>query len=373
MSFLSWIDFDEADRQRARRIMALFEESEARDELGMGSIRDSIADHLFPGVTTLHTRLRYVLFVPWIFNALEESGSGAEAFERHRRDLEVALTRSLLHGHELTGVIGRVAKDRLRRFPSSIYWEALRLWGIRRLDGLPEDMRLGSHAIWAADLPSAPDGWLKRVTFDLTQEEGDFIVDRLVNSQPKSLLSHLANARYTVDCEYVWEHPNLASFPQPAKTIVEHARVFSVVMLGASLLYNLMLSHKREKQDWIDRYNHEISQWASDTFDQKDAERWSLQDFWNQVRHPNHRIRRGARRFVEDWHQLAVQYGGEISGREDACDLVMGREQMLKRAKSRFTNSSALDRWQGRSGAGRLNFRWPTAKRHLQDIANANA
>ncbi len=48
MSSLAWIDFDEAERQRAQRIMALFQERETRDELGLGAIRDSIADHLFP-------------------------------------------------------------------------------------------------------------------------------------------------------------------------------------------------------------------------------------------------------------------------------------------------------------------------------------
>ena len=47
MSSLAWIDFDEAERQRAQRIMALFLEKESRDELGLGAIRDSIADHLF--------------------------------------------------------------------------------------------------------------------------------------------------------------------------------------------------------------------------------------------------------------------------------------------------------------------------------------
>ena len=44
MSSLAWIDFDEAERQRAQRIMALFQERETRDELGLGGIRDSIAE-----------------------------------------------------------------------------------------------------------------------------------------------------------------------------------------------------------------------------------------------------------------------------------------------------------------------------------------
>ena len=38
MSSLAWIDFDEAERQRAQRIMALFQERETRDELGLSEV-----------------------------------------------------------------------------------------------------------------------------------------------------------------------------------------------------------------------------------------------------------------------------------------------------------------------------------------------
>ena len=38
MSSLAWIDFDEAERQRAQRIMARFQKRESRDELGLGAI-----------------------------------------------------------------------------------------------------------------------------------------------------------------------------------------------------------------------------------------------------------------------------------------------------------------------------------------------
>ena len=55
MSSLAWVDFDEAERQRAQRIMALFQERESRDELGLGAIRDSISENLFPGTSTIQT------------------------------------------------------------------------------------------------------------------------------------------------------------------------------------------------------------------------------------------------------------------------------------------------------------------------------
>ena len=57
MSSLAWIDFDEAERQRAQRIMALFQERETRDELGLGGFVD------LPGRVTndfLFTALRTI-------------------------------------------------------------------------------------------------------------------------------------------------------------------------------------------------------------------------------------------------------------------------------------------------------------------------
>ena len=38
MSSLAWIDLDKAERPRAHRIMALFQERESRDRLGLGSV-----------------------------------------------------------------------------------------------------------------------------------------------------------------------------------------------------------------------------------------------------------------------------------------------------------------------------------------------
>ena len=54
---LAWLDFNTADRERTQRVLALFEERDTRDELGLGGIRDSFSDHFFPGTSTIQTRL----------------------------------------------------------------------------------------------------------------------------------------------------------------------------------------------------------------------------------------------------------------------------------------------------------------------------
>jgi len=70
MSYLAWIDFDPEERRRAQTLIDLFKQPEARDELGLGTIRDGLADLLFPGTSTIQTRIRYMLFVPWIYREL---------------------------------------------------------------------------------------------------------------------------------------------------------------------------------------------------------------------------------------------------------------------------------------------------------------
>ena len=75
--------------------MALFQERETRDELGLGSIRDSIADHLFPRTSTIQTRLRYMLFIPWLFQMLEGSVAGPDQLAAEARALENRLANAL--------------------------------------------------------------------------------------------------------------------------------------------------------------------------------------------------------------------------------------------------------------------------------------
>jgi len=66
-SSFKWVDFAEDDRQKMMEILHLFGEKEIREELGIGTVRDAFSDILFPGTSTLHTRAKYMLFVPWIF------------------------------------------------------------------------------------------------------------------------------------------------------------------------------------------------------------------------------------------------------------------------------------------------------------------
>jgi hypothetical protein len=388
MSSLSWIDFDEAERQRAQRIMALFQERESRDELGLGAIRDSIADHLFPGTSTIQTRLRYMLFIPWILRRLEGRDGTAAQLSAEGRAMEIRLSNALKAGGETSGVIGRDAGARLQRLPSTVYWAGLGAWGIRQFQGsretyyatLPtlrrrqrrseveavgfEDLQTGS---WHPGLPPAPTDLLERASFTLTGDEAQFIRDRLVASAPTSLLTWLARQSDNGQCAYIWQHPARSDFPTVARRLVEHAEIFSSVIQGASLLYNLQLAELRAREDWIELYRGRLAQWAAELDDQRIAA-WSLADFWREVDHPIHTIRPTLVRFVQDWVALAQNGAAELPDSEAARALVRDRERRLKTSQSRFANRAVRDRWGGASGADRLSFRWGQAQSHLGDL-----
>lgn len=391
MSSLAWIDFDEAERQRAQRIMALFQERESRDELGLGAIRDSIADQLFPGTSTIQTRLRYMLFIPWLFRTLEGRDVPESELRTEARALEIRLADALKAGGESNGIIGRDAGPRLQRLPSSVYWAGLGAWGIRlfpgsidslfislrglkrpRVSSDSEDAAAGSRAaaIWNPALPPAPNGLLDRAAFSLTADEAQFIIDRLIATQPAALLTMLARDGIDAECDHIWTHPHLASFPAPARRLVRHGEIFSHVMHGAALLYNLALSELRGRDDWAADYRDRIAAWAAE-LDLSVVRNWSLDDFWDAVEHPAHSIRPAARRFVTQWLELVVDGTAQIASAPAARQLVEERERRLKASQSRYANHAVRDRWTGASGVDRLNFRWHQARSHLRDLAHA--
>ena len=71
MSTFVWLDYSERERRKMLDVVDLFREHDTRDELGVGSVRDAFADMLFPGTSTIMTRVRYFLLVPRAYQRLE--------------------------------------------------------------------------------------------------------------------------------------------------------------------------------------------------------------------------------------------------------------------------------------------------------------
>lgn len=391
MSALSWIVFDERERELAQQLVDAFREKGTLDELGLRQIQLPVSDQLFPGITTLHTRLRYVLFVPWIYAMAEKRNASPEALAEEARDRQVQLIGALENGGEQTGIIGIRTRSKNGPLPSNVYWGTLRSWGIRtdagdeadyarvvaalRRDQASSAARDEGHRVnrsmWHPALPLAPSDWLHKVDFRLLSGEASFLIDRLVDSHPESVLTHLAKARKKADCNFIWQHPDLAGFPDSARFLVDQARKFSNLMYSASLLYNLMLSERLKKDEWISRYQGELGGWR-EGLELSELREWHLNDLWDRLRDGGYRIRSPTRDFVWNWREAVLDSRADVQESDDARDLVRNREMRLKGARSRFRNRTALDGFTGAVGAFRIGFRWSSAMSHLRDIADAH-
>ena len=135
-STFSWFAFSEKERRKILDVVDRFGDRDTRDELGLGSVRDAFAELFFPGVSTIQTRARYFLFVPWIYLDLERKKKSSREVAGLARWAEVKLINVLAESEgEDEGVIGFTARETLKRLPSNIYWQGLGLWRIRRFSG----------------------------------------------------------------------------------------------------------------------------------------------------------------------------------------------------------------------------------------------
>ncbi|ADG76159.1 conserved hypothetical protein [Cellulomonas flavigena DSM 20109] len=388
-SSFGWLDSDTEQRRRMLEVVDLFSQDGTVDELGTGAIRDALSHALFPGTSVVHTRLRYVLFVPWLLQRAADGSAGRDAAQ-HLRDLEVRLIGSLLAGGEPTGVIGSQAGARLRRMPSSVYWSALGAWGIRQPDLSVEGYlrrrhdlaRLAARTAVSDDpeareqapgagldphLPPPPADLLTRATFDLTPVEEEYLSDSIARATAGSLLAWLVHHPPPELATYVWEIATLGSLPADLAETVDHARRFHTAIHGAVLLYNLLLARRRSMDEAVAGYESDLALWRGELQSTGALDGWDRVAWWTTVIRLNPEIRPLTRVFVDQWLDL-VTSDPDVASSTDAAHLVATRERQIKGGRARLANQAALDHWGGASGLRRLDFNWSVARTHLADL-----
>lgn len=140
---IGWVDFSKTERDKVVSILRLLGTQTALDELGIGTVRDAFSDMLFPGISTLQTRAKYFVILPYLFAQAENHRF------KHRRDVlayihneEFTLVKTLVKnsGLEAYGIVGsRNMEKMVKMKPSSIYWNGLRTVGILRYPNISLD------------------------------------------------------------------------------------------------------------------------------------------------------------------------------------------------------------------------------------------
>lgn len=397
MSSLTWLDYSEQDRRRALEVIDLFRETSTVDELGLASVRNSYSDLFFPGTSTVQTRARYFLLVPWTFLRLERLRFSSSKIGARARRAELNLSKRMLAGDDTRGVFGSQAGDALKRLPSEVYWGGLGSWGIctfpghkwayfRSLDGFyrrgnrftstPRDPegRRAPPANWHPHLPAPPSGFPREnVSVALRFRDAEYLRDRIQARHPETLLAVLAARadRTDLEVERPWQLSQLRELTPVLRAQLRDAEMFAVCMQGATLLYNLMLSELRQHEEWTEDYRRRLEGWASDvdTLGPALAD-WNPGGVWRIVRGTGRSLGYPTQAFIERWFEELKRVGPRalVGDGSHARTLVKDREVQLKRARARLTNPRRLELWGGDSGTGRMAYRWGPAKRILEDL-----
>lgn len=389
---LFWIAYSEQERQQALDVARALQQRESRDELGLGSVRDGIADLLFPGTSTLQTRAKYFLLVPWAYEQARGPSAPAD-LRRNVRHAEERLIHSLMANcPDDFGLIGRFSQGGLQRMPSSLYWQGLQVWGVRRVRGpqaaveraicrsgksvLRDDDGdlVGTPAgVWHPGLPPVPHEHPESATLDLTFDQADFLM-QLLSTEDRTVGTMLglltADPAEHDQVERAWTHPSLGGLPVALRDAVEQARRFSLTMNGAAWLYNVILSELDGRTELAAEHRERYEAWTRDvTADQRALAGWELPHLWEVASQRNPRIPLRTRLFVERWVQLVSTNGpAALLDNRDARNLIIEREQRMKGANARTRNERALKQWSGNSGTAPLDFRWGVARNLISDI-----
>lgn len=384
-------------------IVDLFREKGTLDELGFGTIRDAFSDHLFPGTSTIQTRARYFLFVPWIYRRIEGEGVGYSQVEARARRAQAMLVEALKRGGEGPdqGVIGIQAGESLQRTPASIYWVGLKRYGIWRFPGSVAEYYatpgslIGRPAVsddnelidrtpsrgWDPNLPKEPTGFLDKTTLGLNFEEADYLSDRIRLQASNSLLAFCVDSRRPLDrIDFPWLHPDAAHLSHQLRSDLDHARRFSIVSYGGTLLYNLMLAEKAEEaamsvaDGLVDERRRQLQSWAEEA---SEAVRdWKLDEFWVTVTGKGHDVKPATRQFVQGLAGAIQEGAYTFADHQFARASIKSRELALKGGLARLTHPHALERFTGSVGLGPQSsvgpygqsYRWPNVQRIVGDI-----
>lgn len=388
---IGWIDFSRDERNKVLNVIHLLDEPGAVDELGLGAIRDGFADYFFPGTSTVQTRAKYFLIVPYV---LKEAGSGAYGSDLNsilrKVDNEERSCRDILLKTSSEGVIGRlVPKSWVLRTPSNIYWNGIKKMGIfkedltvkeyihqsiiqrnlkkakasgnRELDAEEnekDDVDAGditSIQFWCLGDTYKPD-WRENLTIDLLPEEAAFLKSQIITSQRNTLLAFILKNNIDLD-----KYESFGALSEDIKDSVDPELKY---MLGLANHFNNLVSIITTRYNLIvsDGKNVEAREkWDILSEDLNRRSEVDLKAIFARLLIKNLKLKTFLLRVQE-----TIRKGDILL----VDDLIKRREVGIKGPKRAKTNRVGEYKNQDWIGIRILDYRFTPAKRIVRDIMN---
>lgn len=398
---IGWVDFSKEHRKRVLNVLSFLTQKGAVDELGIGVIRDRLADILFPGTSTIQTRAKYFFIVPWIMRDLEKQNLQPALFEQKLAEAENKMIEVLkAAGGE--GIIGEISGEKLKRKPAEIYWNGLRSYGIFRHQGLniykyiQVAGQLSSDKLTKKQLLRTEDGeyiddrdafgmsklgpswniieppehWQKELAIKLNDTEAAFLKERIITAPASShsLWAVLLRdfSKDVKDLKAFMElKPFVNEMSEQIQADYELAYNFSRLINGAHIRYNLIFFRNAKNIEKETIYKQQWQQWVRD-MSVFDFGNWDTEAFLRRLQ-----VRQsGTREFVKRWIDYAKR--AESADLQMLDNLIEKRETIIKgKERSKLLKAkeqSISTDYRAIGIIGYLQYRWPNAQRLMKDI-----
>lgn len=409
MSAIGWVDFSSEHREKVRSVIDLLSTPGVIDELGIGVIRDSFSDSLFPGISTIQTRAKYFLTVPRIFKEYER----LPANKRRRRKLadylndhENQCMRAMVannageSGHQIIGASFVGKQGEVLRKPSSVYWTGIRQFGLIKTslslqsfcrkfanpDQPLQDLIQGSDKTKGDDPDAAEqanatinipadDGsdWLETVSIDLSKDEAQFLSRQIEARVPLSLIGQILldpevrsqflelpdDLNFTA---FVNGSTFLGQLPPELNRIIKAARDFWQLMQGAHIRYNCLLQDRHGTSERRMEFEGHWDDWLS-VLKQFPWELWETGFLWELTKLHHRRVRPHTVTFIDSWIN-GVREGTDTDRLDE---LVIRQERFNKKGRARLnpTAEESVGDWVGIED---LNYRLNVVRTIVNDI-----
>ncbi|MBR2666504.1 DUF6361 family protein [Methanobrevibacter sp.] len=383
---LGWIDFSKTERNKVLSILDLLGERGVLDELGIAQIRDAYSDFFFPGTSTIQTRAKYFLIVPYAFKDLEFNSKYTYSKLRKSFDeSEEGCAHIFLDNNpDEDGVIGKRSIQGgswVKRTPSSIYWAGLRKYGIFKgkmsidqyikyvtiqkqdksnsvnlgnsSDEGHDDKNAGdTQKIHYFNIPTYRRDWIDNLSINLTFDEGQFLKQQIIESCPDSIIGYVLKE----DIKEFLDIPSFSDldviiyrFPQEIQANFWNAKLFSDFCFALRVVYNMIVSENKNRR-------------ANELYEELDFGKLSEIDV-DGIMKTFSLYNPYLRRFLKDSREAMKN-----NDLEELKNIIKSREVFLKgvnRSKTAHPGEFDFDEW---FAGEHLNYRFNIAQSIVADI-----
>jgi len=374
MSSLFWAVYDEEQKKKSEEILATFDK-DSKDEMGLMGITMSLSSLMFPGTSVLHTRLRYIYLVGWIFLEAFKSKkkfSRELLHDREKNLRKILQTEKKINKDDFVGILGSTKiidedgdGEELSQPPFSVYFNLLKEWDIIK-DKNISIIDIDKESFCNEYIEIIENENFKNNTFKLTNTEKAYIVKKI----PPSILHTIFETNITLaEKQHFVDFDTILIDNPEQKILFENAQKFSILMWGTMLYYNYYLGNESDElKEKFDTWKKIVKPIVKSTWKPSDNILTLVKVNSSQIN------------FINQWYEyikkeyknLELENPKEIDNKSIE-EFLRNREQQLKGNRARLLKQQKGEILEeAKFGINPIEYRWSNIVRFKKDFDATN-